>query len=154
MGIGNLLLKDEAAGVKTIENLLSRYNIPGDVEVIDGGTMGIELLYYLKDKEHLFIVDAAKTGNAPGTIVRLEGDAVPAFFCSKISPHQLGLSDLLAAARLMDSVPGHVVLFGIEPKVIETGLELSQEVQGKISGLADMVADELKKNGYNIEVKG
>ena len=153
MGIGNILLMDEAAEVKVIENLLSRYIVPADVEVIDGGTLGLELLEYLRNKKHVYVADAAKTGNVPGTIVRLEGAAVPAFFTTKISPHQLGLSDLLAVAMLTNSMPEHIVFFGIEPKIIETGLELSEEVQGKISGLADMIADELKKNGYNIEPK-
>jgi len=153
MGIGNILLMDEAAGVKVIENLLSRYIVPADVEVIDGGTMGIELLDYLRNKKHVYVADAAKTGNVPGTVVRLEGDAVPAFFTTKISPHQLGLSDLLAVARLTDSMPEHIVFFGIEPKLMETGLELSEEIQVKISGMADMIVEELKNNGYNIEPK-
>ena len=154
LGIGNMLLMDEAAGVKVIEDLLNRYNIPRDVEVIDGGTAGMELLHYIQNKKHVFIVDAAKTGNAPGTIVKIEGKAVPAFFCTKISPHQLGLSDILAAAQLTDTMPEHIVLFGIEPKRMETGLELSEEVQGKIGSLSDMIVEELKAKGYKVESKG
>ncbi|MBF0507060.1 MAG: HyaD/HybD family hydrogenase maturation endopeptidase [Nitrospirae bacterium] len=154
MGIGNILLMDEAAGVKVIENLLSRYIFPADVEVIDGGTMGIELLDYLQNKQHVYVADAAKTGNVPGTVVRLEKDAVPAFFTTKISPHQLGLSDLLAVAMLTNSMPENIIFFGIEPKIMETGLDLSEEVQGKISGVADMIVKELRMNGYNIEAKG
>ena len=153
LGIGNLLLQDEGAGVRAVEEFERRYAIPVGVELLDGGTSGIELLQYIQGKDCLILIDVVKSGNPPGTLIRLEGQNVPALFQKKISPHQLGLSDLLATAQLIDRMPKRVVLFGIEPKSIETGLEMSEEVGGTIGRLADMVALELASLGLNVTPK-
>ena len=150
LGIGNLLLQDEGAGVRGVEEFGRRYLTPSEVELLDGGTSGVELLHYIQGRDVLIILDVVKSGNPPGTIIRLEGEDVPALFQKKISPHQLGLSDLLAVARLADRMPGRVVLFGIEPKSVETGLEMSEEVGHNIGGLADRVARELVSHGVTI----
>jgi hydrogenase maturation protease len=153
LGIGNLLLQDEGAGVRAVEEFERRYAIPDGVELLDGGTSGIELLQYIQGKDCLILLDVVKSGNPPGTFIRLDGENVPALFQKKISPHQLGLSDLLATAQLIDRMPKRVVLFGIEPKSIETGLEMSEEVGGAIGRLADMVALELASLGLDVTPK-
>jgi hydrogenase maturation protease len=153
LGIGNLLLQDEGAGVRAVEEFERKYVVPAGVELLDGGTSGIELLQYIRGRDALIILDVVKSGRPPGTIIRLEGEDVPAMFQKRISPHQLGLSDLLAVTQLTDSMPKQVVLFGIEPKSIETGLEMSEEVGRNIGGLADMVALELGSLGLNAAVK-
>jgi hydrogenase maturation protease len=153
LGIGNLLLQDEGAGVRAVEEFERRYEIPAGVELLDGGTSGIELLQYIQEKDCLILLDVVKSGNPPGTFIRLEGENVPALFQKKISPHQLGLSDLLATAQLIDRMPKRVVLIGIEPKSIETGLEMSEEVGGTIGWLADMVALELASLGLDVTPK-
>jgi len=153
LGIGNLLLQDEGAGVRVVEEFESKYATPAGVELLDGGTSGIELLQYIQGRDHLILLDVVKSGNPPGTIIRLEGKDVPALFQKKISPHQLGISDLLAVAQLTDMMPKQVVLLGIEPKSIETGLELSEEVGRNIGRLADMVARELVSLGLDVTTK-
>lgn len=151
LGVGNLLLSDEGAGVRVVEEFGRRYRPAGGVELLDGGTAGIELLHYVQNRDAVIIIDVVRTGKPAGTIVRLEGDAVPVLFQSKISPHQLGLSDLLAAAQLTDSMPERLVLLGIEPKSLATGLELSQEVRAGVAALTTMVADELALLGARPE---
>jgi hydrogenase maturation protease len=153
LGIGNLLLQDEGAGVRAVEEFERKYVVPAGVELLDGGTSGIELLQYIRGRDALIILDVVKSGNPPGTIIRMEGEDVPAMFQKRISPHQLGLSDLLAVSQLTDSMPRHVVLFGIEPKSIETGLEISEEVGRNIGGLADLVALELGSIGLSVAAK-
>jgi hydrogenase maturation protease len=150
LGIGNLLLQDEGAGVRALEEFERRYGVPAGVELLDGGTSGMELLQYIQGRSHLILLDVVKGGNPPGTIIRLEGEDVPALFRKKISPHQLGISDLLATARLIGRMPDNVVLFGIEPKSIDTGLEMSDEVGRNIGRLADMVAMELNSLGVDV----
>lgn len=154
LGIGNMLLSDEGAGNKAVEDLQQRFHFPPEVEVVDGGTMGLDLLPYLDDRTHLFIIDAVKSGNAPGTMVRLELDNPPAYFRTKISPHQLGLSEVLAVATLTDNLPPKIVLFGIEPKDLSTGLGMSPEVAENIGRLAEMVVDELTGLGLKVEDVG
>jgi hydrogenase maturation protease len=150
LGIGNLLLQDEGAGVRAVEEFERRYMTPAGVELLDGGTSGMELLQYIQGRDHLILIDVVKSGNPPGTITRLEGADVPALFQKKISPHQLGISDLLATAQLIDRMPTNVVLLGIEPKAVDTGLELSDEVDRNIRRLADMVALELYSLGVAV----
>ena len=151
LGIGNMLLSDEGAGNKAVHELQNRYHFPPEVEVVDGGTMGLDLLPYLDDRTHVFILDAVNSGNAPGDTVRIELDDPPAFFRTKISPHQLGLSEVLAVAKLTNNLPPNIVLFGIEPKDLSTSLEMSPEVSKNIGTLTDMVIAELANLGVKVE---
>ena len=151
LGIGNLLLSDEGVGVKAVEELENRYDCSDAVEIVDGGTSGSELLPYFDDRSHILIIDAVKTGNQPGTIVRIENP--PAFFQKKISPHQIGLADVLGLAAITDNLPRNITLFGIEPKELSTGLDLSTEVSRNLSRLVDMVVEELKSIGVKVQAK-
>ncbi len=153
MGIGNMLLQDEGAGVRTVEEFARKYETPQCVELLDGGTSGIELLQYLEERDVLILIDVVRNGEPFGTLTRFEGDDVPSVFQKKISPHQLGLSDLLATARLMGSIPNKVILYGIEPKTIDTGLELSTEIAGNIDRLTDLIAGEVRDLGVTVTTK-
>jgi len=153
LGIGNLLLQDEGAGVRALEEFAGRYTVPGGVDLLDGGTSGIELLQHIQGKDCLILLDVVKSGTPPGTFIRLEGEEVPARLQTKISPHQLGLSDLLAAAQLIDRMPKRVVLLGVEPKSTGTGLDMSGEVRDAIGRLAVMVAVELASLGLEMVEK-
>ena len=111
----------------------------------------MELLPYFDERSHILIIDAVKAGNQPGTIVRI--DDPPAFFSTRISPHQIGLADVLVAATMTDNLPCNIALFGIEPKEMTTGLDLSPEVGQKLSRLVDMVVAELKAIGVEVQEK-
>jgi len=150
LGIGNILLSDEGAGVRVIEKLQQRYVMPPEIELVDGGTMGLDLLPYLDNRSHCFIIDAVRTGKPPGTKVRIELDDPPAYFRTKISPHQIGLSELLGVASMTDTLPAEIVLFGIEPAKLDTGLDFSEAVENNIGGLVDMVANELRYLGFTL----
>lgn len=151
LGLGNILLSDEGAGIKAVEELQRRYNCSDAVEIIDGGTMGLELLPYFEERSHILIIDAVKTGRKPGTIVRIEDP--PAYFSSKTSPHQIGLADVMGIAVITNIMPQYITLFGIEPKQLSTGLDLSTEVARNLSQLVDMVTAELKDIGVDVQPK-
>ena len=151
LGIGNLLVSDEGAGIKAVEELQRRYNCSDAVEIIDGGTMGLELLPYFEKRSHVLIIDAVKTGKDPGTIIKIENP--PAFFSSRTSPHQIGLADVMAIAAITGNMPQHMILFGIEPKNLSTGLSLSAEVGRNLNRLVGMVVSELKGIGVDIQPK-
>jgi hydrogenase maturation protease len=151
MGLGNILLSDEGAGVKAVEELQDRYDYSDAVEFIDGGTMGLELLPNFEGRSHILIIDAVKSGNAPGTILKIEDP--PAYLSSKTSPHQIGLADVMGIAAITNDLPQNITLFGIEPKQLSTGLELSPEVARNLSRLVEMVADELKAIGIRVRAK-
>ena len=148
LGLGNILLQDEGVGVRVIERLKRDYEFPADVEVLDGGTAGMALYEHIIDRERLIVVDAVKTGRPPGTLVVLENEEVPAFFRNKVSPHQLALSDILAALQIAGGSPPQITVIGIEPLTLDTGLNMSETVMSQIGTLAKMVVNQLAELGY------
>ena len=155
LGVGNLLLSDEGVGLRVVERLVTTYTLPEQVQVLDGGTLGLDLLYYLADEdgrpvENLLIVDAVEMGKAAGTLLRLEGEEIPAFLSMKMSPHQIGIPDMLFAARLRDIYPHHVVLWGVQPGTLDVGLDLSPPVSAQVDVLVTHVLAELDRWGICI----
>lgn len=143
LGVGNLLLSDEGVGIHVIEHLQAAYSIPAWLQIMDGGTLGLDLLAYLAGIERLILVDAVETGGPPGTIIRLENEAVPIFLARHLSPHQIGIPDMLYAARLRDLAPAQLVLWGMQPASLEIGLELSPAVAARFEAFVTAVAQEL-----------
>ncbi|HEY7434217.1 MAG TPA: HyaD/HybD family hydrogenase maturation endopeptidase [Methylomirabilota bacterium] len=144
LGLGNILLRDEGIGAWVAESLAREFGFPPDVAVLEGGTLGLDLLPRLDGVERLLLVDAVKLGREAGEIVRLAGDAVPAALDVKISPHQVGVQDLLAAARLMGHEPPLVVLWGMEPERLDPGTGFSPRVAEALPELRDEVLEELR----------
>lgn len=147
LGVGNVLLTDEGIGVRVVESLYDNYQFPANVEVIDGGTAGMELLEIIADRDHVILIDAVNTGAAAGTVVTLEGDEVPALFRNRISPHQLGISDLLGVMSLTGELPKEFTLFGAVPFSMDTGVVLSKEMQPLKAELASLVVKKLTSLG-------
>ncbi len=143
-------MADEGVGVHVVQRLLAKYQLPGEVQVLDGGTLGLDLLYYLEGVENLLLVDAVETGKQDGTVIRLQDEQVPAFMSMKISPHQVGVPDMLAAAKLKDAYPKHLVLWGIQPETITLSLDLSPLIAAKVDFLTDRLVDELRAWGHEV----
>ena len=147
LGLGNILLGDDGVGVRVVERLQSRCRFPADVLVLDGGTLGLDLLPYLEEAHRVLIVDALEMNSAPGTLTRLEDDEVEGSLSPKLSPHQMGLRDLLGAARLCGFRPGELILWGIQPGSVEVGLELSPAVAAQVDVVVSEVLSELGLQG-------
>jgi hydrogenase maturation protease len=149
-GIGNILLSDDGVGVHAINKLKNEYEFPGSVDLIDGGTKGLDLLPLLEGRDKVLFVDAANFKKEPGTVATVIGDKIPAFLSQKLSVHQIGLPDMLFAARLMGITPPEVCLIGIQPKSMETGTELSEAVSIKMKDLVEKVLQKLKEWGIDV----
>jgi hydrogenase maturation protease len=147
LGVGNLLMADEGAGVRCVQALERDGRLPADVVLIDGGTSTHELLEDLEGLDLLVIVDAIAGGAAPGQIVRLEGPRIPAAFSNKLSPHQHGINDLLASLALLGRAPKRVVLLGIVPAIIAVGDSLSPAIEAALAELGARVAAEVARAG-------
>ena len=148
LGVGNILLGDEGIGVRVVEEMENRFIFPEDIMLLDGGTAGIELLRYLEGRDLLILIDAMRAKLPPGTVFKVEGEDVPKRFMTKISPHQIGLSDLLAAGILSDQIPKQIILFGVEPERLETGIYLTDAVEASLEKIISAILDELAKAGY------
>jgi hydrogenase maturation protease len=151
LGIGNTILTDEAAGVRAVEALEQAYKLPANVQVIDGGTSGMEMIEDLSNLDFLIVIDVVKTGAAAGTVVRIAGKEIPIFFRSKLSPHQIGLPDVLASLELLDAIPKEIVVLGVEPISLELGMAMTPMIAAKVPRLVEMAVAELTTRGYLLE---
>lgn len=137
-------MTDDGVGVRVIQRLSEGYEFPPEVEVMDGGTLGLDLLAHLEGVDRLLIIDAVETGGPPGTVVRMAGEDIPIAFESKLSPHQMGLKDLLAVSLLQGVAPPEMVLLGVQPGNIELGTELTQPVEEQLETLVGKALHELE----------
>jgi hydrogenase maturation protease len=151
LGIGNLLLSDESVGVRALEALRDGYDVPPEVTLIDGGTSGMELLEDLEDVDLLIVLDAVFAKRAPGSFIRLSGDEVPVFFRRMLSPHQVGLSEVLASLDLLGRAPREVVVLGVQPLTFATGMDLSAPVAARLPELVEAAVRELEAHGIRLE---
>ena len=149
LGIGNLVMSDDGVGVKVVQQLQREYRFAENVEIMDGGTLGLDLLPELEGIDHLIVVDAVETGREPGTCVRLAGEELPIALETKVSAHQMGLKDLLSVARLLGHSPAEMVLIGVQPGSIEMDTELTPEVAAVLQVLVDNVLNELVNIGVS-----
>lgn len=141
---------DDGVGVRVVQRLAAEYSFPPEVELMDGGTLGLDLLPLLEGLKRLLIVDAMETGGPPGTIARLTGGQIPRAFETRLSAHQMGLKDLLAVSCLLGNQLPEMVLLGVQPECMELGMELSPPVAAALDTLVGMVLRELE--GWGVAV--
>ncbi len=149
IGLGNILLKDEGIGVHVVNTIRERYSFSPEVEIIDGGTLGLDLLHFFEGKEKILIIDAVDFRKEPGHVGVIENDAIPSALFSKLSVHHIGLSDLLFAAKLKDLTPPQLCLIGVQPESLDVGLDLTDCVRGKVDEVIVLIIAKLKE--WNIE---
>lgn len=147
LGVGNLILADEGVGVRVVEALQREYAMPEGVEIIDGGTSGMELLDEMSNLDLLLVVDAIAAGKPPATLVTLRDAEVPVFFRRNLSPHAIGLSDVLASLEFMGAEPKESVIIGVQPVSMELSTELTPEIAALVPTLVQQVVDELVAHG-------
>ena len=153
LGVGNIILSDEAVGVRAVEALAAAYDLPPGVRALDGGTSGMEMLDDIADVDLLIMVDALNTDQPQGTLLRLAGDEVPVFFRQKLSPHQIGLPDVLASLEFAGRSPKDMVIIGVEASNFELGLEMSPAIAACVPQLVDKVVGELAARGILLSKK-
>jgi len=133
LGLGNLLLGDDGAGVRLVDELRASAQWPSEVEFVDGGTQGIALLGWIENRQAVLILDAAGFGAPPGTIhcfADFQTDAV-----TRRSPrtaHEGNCLSLLNAAKLAGCMPARVAVVGIEPGELHTHIGLSEAVESAL----------------------
>ncbi len=150
LGLGNLLCGDDGVGVVAVSRLRDMFDVPAGVEVLDGGTLGLSLLPYLQRARRAILVDAVRTCAPPGTLVRLEGDDVAHAAAHTLSPHQVGVADLLDGALLSGRAPAPIVLVGVVPARIDLTTTLSAEVEAQLDALVERVVEEAARLGVHM----
>ncbi len=150
LGIGNLLWADEGFGVRCVEALEEAYVLPPEVRIMDGGTQGLYLLPHVQEAERLLVFDAIDWGLPPGTLKVVEGDEVPRFMgAKKMSLHQTGFQDVIAAAELTGRAPRELYLVGCQPEELEDyGGSLRPSVKARIPEALDLAVARLARWGF------
>lgn len=129
LGLGNVIFCDEGFGVEAVKRLEKQASFPPNVEFVDGGTQGVYLLDYIESPDCLLIYDSIIPLEYDFKVYTYRDKELPAFIHRKMSSHQMGLSELLSLAKLHDKVPKEIVLIGIPPQNLGTGMGLSKEVE-------------------------
>jgi hydrogenase maturation protease len=153
LGLGNLLCSDDGLGAFVAQAIAGTRIVPDGVTVLDGGTLGLSLLPYLEDADRAILVDAIQADAPPGTLVRIEGEDVGPAVAARLSVHQVGVSDLIEAARWRDRVPPTLVLLGVVPQTTDLGIGLSAPVDARMPELIDLVCEEARRLGFPLEKK-
>jgi hydrogenase maturation protease len=150
LGLGNVLLGDDGLGAAALARLEQDWRIPDGVRLEDGGTLGLSLLGLLADAEQVIIVDAVRTDDPPGSLVRIDGADVIDAVRDRLSVHQVGVADLLDAARLMDCYPAGVTLLGLVPETTDLAVERSEAIERRIDELVEAIIGEVQSHGYEL----
>jgi hydrogenase maturation protease len=150
-GCGNLLLSDEGFGVHFIRHLEAHYRWPDDVRLFDAGTLGILAAHELEQADGVLIVDVVAAEGPPGRVLRysrseLRQQRLPV----KLSPHQIGLQELLWVCELRGQCPADLSLWGVVPASFAPGDRLSPELDALLPRLAAELVDELCRRGHPI----
>ena len=150
LALGSAIMGDDGAGRAALELLRSEYALPDTVDLVDGGVLGLGLLDALDGYPRVLVLDCVAAGEPPGTVVRLDGEAVPAAFTRPLSPHQTGLSDVLATLSLLGRPPDHLTVIGVEPATLELGLDLSEAVRAALPRMVREAARVLREWGVEV----
>lgn len=142
LGLGNLMHTDDGIGVHAIRRLIEDRLLPPEIEVLDGGTLGLDLLPRIEGVSRLLTIDAVDFDAPSGTQRRFAGEDLARLPAGK-SVHLLGFTDLLSALRLLGRAPSEVVLLGVQPESTGWGVELSPAVGAALDSLISAALSEL-----------
>ena len=145
LGLGNILMSDEGVGVHIVNEFQKRYQVPGHVEIVDGGAAGLDLIPFIEGRERVLMVDAVNFDREPGYIGILENDEIPVRLTQKASMHHLGLMDVLCIVRMSGNMPKELCLIGIQPKSLELGLDMTREIWDKQEALIERIVKKLRE---------
>jgi len=140
VGMGNLIYRDEGVGVHVIEQM-KKMELPRHVELLDIGTSTMDLIGYLDGVKKLIVIDAMKAGGTPGALYRCHPEDLLPKEESPVSLHEIGLLETLAMAK-KKGLEIDTVVIGVEPKVFDWGMELSEEVKDRIPDIIEAVLKE------------
>jgi hydrogenase maturation protease len=147
IGVGSPLMGDDGVGLAALEAMRA-WEFDPHVELLDGGTWGMNLLPFIEGAERLILLDAVETGTATSDVVRLEGREVPRFLHTKLSPHQIDLREVLALSELRGTLPSSLVVLGLQPDRIEMRTDLSPRIQDALQRLVEAALAQLREWGH------
>lgn len=154
LGLGNLLLADEGFGVHFVQYLIDNYEIPEHVDVLDGGTAGIMMAPFIEDVDILLVIDTVALQAEPGTIrCYSDADVQAGNLQVRMSPHQVGLLDILDLCRIRETAPEITEMITIVPEDLSTRIGLSPRLEAKIQDVLTILLDSLAAHQTTLKAK-
>lgn len=153
LGVGNILLSDEGVGVHVVNEMRQDYTFTPEINIVDGGTMGMELLSYMRGMKKLLLVDAVQGGEAPGTVYEFLHQETETYFTEHISVHEVGMQDILRIRALQEDPLDDAVVIGVEPMSLDIGLEPTPLVQQAIPDMKRRIIAVLTDWGVEVKKK-
>lgn len=150
LGLGNPLMGDDGLGLALLEGLRAGWQCEPAVDLVDGGTWGMNLLPTIEQASRVLLLDAINVGREPGSLVVLQRDELPRLFALKISPHQIDLREVLALAELRGTLPAEITAVGLQPAVIDMRTELSPALVERLPDVIGLVRDILEDWGHRM----
>jgi hydrogenase maturation protease len=155
LGIGNLLMRDDGFGVQCIEQLIQNYEFPENLTALDGGTAGIMLAPFIEGVDSLYILDSVDIEDEPGSIHCFsDSDVQSGDIQTRMSPHQVGLLEILELCKLRGKAPELVEMITVVPEDLTLGLGLSPRIEPKVTEVLDILIDRLVSDGIVLQKKG
>ncbi len=153
-GAGNLLLSDEGFGVHAVRHLEANYEFPEEVELYDGGTLGIMVTHKFEEAERIYILDVIEAKGEPGELRRFEKEEIMlGGIPVKLSPHQIGIQETLLMSEMRGYCPEKVTLLGVIPASLEASDQLSPTVRPRLEEISATIVSELAVDGINVVKK-
>jgi hydrogenase maturation protease len=151
LGLGNLLLMDEGVGVHVVKSVEKNYDFFPPISIIDGGTSGTDLLPVFEANRQILIIDAVNFEKDPAYIQLLYNDEILQQLTTKLTMHHIGLADVLSSSKLLGYTPNEICLIGIQPGIIDTGLDLSPDLAASLDKIINIALDKL--SAWNVEFR-
>jgi len=142
LGVGNELLSDEGLGIHFLK-YLKQEDLPDNVELLEGGTAGMELIGLIQDTDFLIVVDALNANTTPGDLFRFKPQdlkILPEMFA--VSFHQVGILEVLTTANILGTAPD-TIIYGLQPKSLEWGMDLSPEITAALPRLKEYILKDI-----------
>lgn len=148
LGLGNVLMGDDALGPHVVHELARGWEFPENVRIEDLGTPGFDLIPFLADKRAVIIVDTVMSDGPAGTVRLYRKEQILKHAPQpRVTPHDPALKECLLSLEFSGNAPEEVVLIGVVPKGTENVCELSQEVRAALPAAVDAVLGELERLG-------
>lgn len=148
LGLGNPIMGDDGLGLAVLARLRAEWDLPPAIELVDGGTWGMNLLPVIEQADELLLLDAIRTGAAAGTVHEMDRGALPRYLAHKLSPHQIDLKEVLALAELRGTLPPVVAAVGAEPDRVEMSAILTPALEAVVAAVAERAAHRLRAWGH------
>jgi hydrogenase maturation protease len=148
LGLGNVLMGDDGLGPAVVNAFEAGYTVGADVQVIDLGTPGLDLLPWLADVDQVILVDTVKSDLPPGTLrVYTKDDLLRHLPSGRVGPHDPGVKEALLALEFAGRAPRDVIVIGVVPASTELRLELTPAVAAAVPVAVDAIRTTLQRLG-------